>query len=234
MASGATATVIIAVTAITLSEAVNTATVTATQIDPITSNNTATTTTLIVSPTRVQLETFTATATGGEVTLAWKTGSEVRNLGFNVYREENGQRVQLNPSLIAGSALVFHDSLPQHGAKTYFWLDGSASAGNNLYWLEDVDLDGTRTLNGPVSPRADLVPESATGSRMIQEVNGSGVGREPGTPLSHFTETTARVFSVTREQRQIQFQIAAHPAVKIFVEHEGWYRVTQPELVAQG
>jgi uncharacterized repeat protein (TIGR01451 family) len=234
MTSGATATVTVAVTAITLSQAVNTATVTATQIDPITSNNTATTTTLIVSPTRVQLETFTATATGGEVTLAWKTGSEVRNLGFNVYREENGQRVQLNPSLIAGSALVFHDSLPQHGAKTYFWLDRSPSPGNNLYWLEDVDLDGTRTFNGPVSPRADLVPQSATRSMMIQELNGSGAGREPGTSLSHFTETRASVSTVTGEQRQIQFQIAAHPAVKIFVEHEGWYRITQPELLAQG
>ena len=234
MTSGATATVTIAVTATTLSQAVNTATVTATQTDPVASNNTATTTTLIISPTRVKLETFTATATGGEITLAWKTGGEARNLGFNIYREENGQRVQLNPSLIAGSALVFHDSLPQHGAKTYFWLDRSSSPGNSLYWLEDVDLDGTRTLSGPVSPRADMVPQEATRSMMIQELNRPGGGRGPEIPLSHFTETRAHLSSVTQEQRQIQFQIAAHPAVKIFIDHEGWYRITQPELVAQG
>src|ERR1700722_19869935 len=120
MASGATATVTIAVTATTLSQAFNTATVTATEPDPVSSNNTASTTTLIESPTRVKLEAFTATATANEVHLDWKTGGEARNLGFNVYREENGQRVQLNPSLIAGSALLFRDSLPQHGAKTYF------------------------------------------------------------------------------------------------------------------
>ncbi len=232
--SGATATVTIAVTATTLSQAVNTATVSATQTDPVASNNTATTTTLITSPTRVKLETFTATTTGGEVNLMWRTGGEARNLGFNVYREQNGQRVQLNPSLIAGSALVFHDSLPQHGAKTYSWFDRSPGPENNLYWLEDVDLDGTRALNGPVSPRADLGPQSATRSMTIQELNGSGRGQDPGIALSHFAEATAHVSGVTQEQRRIQFQIAAHPAVKILVDHEGWYRITQPELVAQG
>jgi hypothetical protein len=182
----------------------------------------------------VKLETFTATAVDGEVNLAWKTGGEARNLGFNVYREENGQRVQLNPSLIAGSSLIFRDSLPQHGAKTYSWFDRSPAPGNNLYWLEDVDLDGTRTLNGPVSPRTDLVPQSTTRSMTIQELNDAGGSRQPGTALSRFAETTAQVSGATQEERQIQFQIAAHPAVKILVEHEGWYRVTQPELVAQG
>ncbi len=233
MASGATATITITVTAVIRDSAKNTATVGATQPDPVIGNNSASTVTLIVSPTRVKLVTFTATTIGSEVNLEWKTGEEAHNLGFNVYREENGQRVLLNPSLIAGSALAFHDSLPQHGAKTYHWFDRSPRPGTNLYWLEDVDLGGTRTLNGPVSPTPGLVAQSETRSKMIHELNGPVVAPEPRTAVL-FREARPDVSPVTKEQRQIQFQIAARPAVKIVVEHEGWYRVTQPELVAQG
>src|SRR5436853_4221288 len=32
----------------------------------------------------------------------------------------------------------------------------------------------------------------------------------------------------------MQFELAAHPAVKILVRHEGWYRVAQPDLVKAG
>ncbi|MGH9567171.1 MAG: hypothetical protein ACRD4I_14390, partial [Candidatus Angelobacter sp.] len=34
--------------------------------------------------------------------------------------------------------------------------------------------------------------------------------------------------------QQTQFQIAAGLAIKIAIDHEGWYRVTQPQLVAAG
>src|SRR6185369_1450371 len=36
----------------------------------------------------------------------WRTGLERDTLGFNVYRIKNGERKQLNPELIAGSALI--------------------------------------------------------------------------------------------------------------------------------
>ncbi|PON17367.1 hypothetical protein C2W62_13590 [Candidatus Entotheonella serta] len=40
------------------------------------------------------------------VRIEWTTGLEVDNLGFQVYREVGRQRVQVTPSLIAGSALL--------------------------------------------------------------------------------------------------------------------------------
>jgi Peptidase family C25 len=43
-----------------------------------------------------------------------------------------------------------------------------------------------------------------------------------------------REFEPTTAQRQKQFELAANPAVKLFVKHEGWHRVTQPELVKAG
>ena len=38
--------------------------------------------------------------------LTWKTAGEAHNLGFNVYRDQNGNRARMNPSIIAGSALL--------------------------------------------------------------------------------------------------------------------------------
>ncbi len=233
MINGVSATITITVTAVTPSSAVNSASVTADQPDPNSANNTATQTTLITFPTAVKLETFTAKATADSVVLSWKTGAEQKNLGFNLYREQNGERLRLNPSLIAGSALTLRAGLPQHGAKTYAWIDRLPTATTDLYWLEDVDLDGTRTFHGPISSQADLSAAEPPRARMIAELNG-GSGQELGTPTSHVQEQPSPVSRITSGQQQTQFQLAAQPAVKILIQREGWYRVTQPELVAAG
>jgi len=233
MTNGATATITIAVTAVTRSSAVNTASVTADQPDPNSSNNTATQTTLITAPTQVKLEMFTASASDNQVLLSWKTSGELRNLGFNVYREENGGRVRLNPSLIAGSALIMRAALQRHAAKTYGWIDRSPSASTSLYWLEDVDLNGIRTLHGPVLPQAGIAPQISSRSNMITELSGAGADGADSA-ASHVVEDPFPVASTISERQKTQFRLAAHPAVKILVQHEGWYRVTQPELVAAG
>ena len=233
MISGASATISIQVTAVTPSSAVNSASVTADQPDPNLSNNTATQTTLISFPTVVKLESFTARATTDSVLLSWKTGSELRNLGFNLYREQNGERVRLNPSLVAGSALIIRAGLAKHAAKTYAWIDRSPTAISDVYWLEDVDLDGTRTFHGPVSPQTDPSVAEPPRAKMIAELNSSS-DQGLGAPTSRVQEASSPVSRITAEQRETQFQLAAQPAVKILIQHEGWYRVTQPELVAAG
>jgi uncharacterized repeat protein (TIGR01451 family) len=237
MASGATATITITVTAVTRGSVTNTASVTATQTDPVMGNNSASNNppTLIVSPTRVELKSFTAAISGAGISLAWKTGGEERNLGFNVYREENGNHVRLNPSLIAGSALWIRGGLEQHSAKTYGWIDRSAGVGVRFYWLEDVDLQGTRTLHGPVSPTPDAVAPSPQRAQLITELNPSTTEQTPeflsGAPR---TRVTRRSNDGMANKRDTQFKLAGHPAVKLLVRREGWYRVTQPELVAAG
>jgi hypothetical protein len=52
--------------------------------------------------------------------------------------------------------------------------------------------------------------------------------------LSHPVERVLQNSMPTQAQRQKQFELAAHPAVKISVKHEGWYCVTQPELIKAG
>ena len=130
-------------------------------------------------PTAVRMKTFVATSLeGGGVVLQWKTGHEVRNLGFHLYREEDGERVRLTPELIAGSALMAGNRTPVAG-RSYQWWDSTAAGrhgrGGVRYWLEDVDLNGTRTWHGPVVPVVSKCP--------LPEVQRSKFLRELGERL---------------------------------------------------
>ncbi|MGP0020696.1 MAG: C25 family cysteine peptidase [Candidatus Sulfotelmatobacter sp.] len=222
----------------------NTATVTADQTDPNQANNTSTQTETITAPTRIALQSFSAhsgTDKNGasRVVLTWKTGAEAHNLGFNVYREQNGNRVRMNASLIAGSALLMSGAQPKHAGRSYAWIDAAPAVAGDAYWLEDVDVNGTRTMHGPVSVLAGLasgVAESdatASETRMLSQMN-QAVPATPGSQQSHVVETWPAVTAPTASQIQKQFELAAHPAVKIYVRHEGWYRVGQPDLVKAG
>jgi uncharacterized repeat protein (TIGR01451 family) len=221
----------------------NTATVSADQTDPNPNNNTSTQTETITAATGIQLQSFAAhmiqdkTGTARAV-LFWKTGGEGHNLGFNVYREQNGGRVRLNPSLIAGSALLMTGALPKHSGKTYSWIDSSSASGTGAYWLEDVDVNGTRVLHGPVTAASAASSQSASEtvpatSLMLNQLNQAQPAAASNEG-SHPVENVLREFQATPTQIQKQFELAAHPAVKIFVKHEGWHQVTQPELIKAG
>jgi uncharacterized repeat protein (TIGR01451 family) len=236
MADGATATVTILTLAGAPGIAVNTASVTDDQMMGV--SNTSTQTETITFATSVKLQSFTAHVvkdkSGAEHSvLVWKTGGEAHNLGFNVYREQNGERVQLNPSLIAGSALLMSNALPKHSGKTYAWIDSTPGGASSQYWLEDVETSSLRTLHGPISPSSN-----STADEVLPAVSAT---------LNHLTQTTAPSVAETSHrlentqrniptpaQHEKQFEIASHSAVKIFVKHEGWYRVTQPDLIAAG
>ena len=244
MANGGTATITILTLAGAPGIATNTASVVA---DQMTTPNTATQVETITAATSITLESFSAQfgqdkTAANRVVLLWKTGTEVHNLGFNIYREQAGERVRLNSSLIAGSALLMKGALPKHSGRTYTWIDSSAGAGNSPYWLEGVDVNGTRILHGPVSATASASSPiasraNATPSVMLSHLNQS----QPAASvdgISHRVENTSQnsssTTSPTTAQQQKQFALAAHSAIKIYVKHEGWYRVTQPQLIAAG
>src|ERR1700704_1286354 len=52
----------------------------------------------------------TAGPTG--VFIEWRTSFDLDNLGFNVYRDQDGARTQVNPAVIAGSALIVGPGTP--------------------------------------------------------------------------------------------------------------------------
>ena len=78
-------------------------------------------------PTAIILSSFTAMAyESSGVLLIWRTGFEADNLGFNIYREEGGQIIQVNPELIKGSALLTGAETGTAGYSYTWWDTDSA------------------------------------------------------------------------------------------------------------
>ena len=211
----------------------NTATVAATTSDPNLTNNSSSATSTIQSPTAVQLASFRAVPRqGGGVLLEWKTREEIRNLGFNVFRLDGPGRQRLNPSIIAGSALLIRGGMPQHAAKTYQWFDPSGTP-QSTYELEDVDLNGTRMSHGPVSvdvsaaPRSGAVAEPLLLTQLNHATTQPAMIRQRGLSAPH-------PVIPPRPRGQVPLSLDAEAAVKISVQSEGWYQVSKAQLVAAG
>ncbi len=248
VSNGQIVTITINVTATTFSSssyAVNTASVTSSTSDPDNTNNSATFTSTIAAPNAVELVSLNAHARQeGDVLIEWRTREEIRNLGFNVYREDASGKHRLNPSIIAGAALFVRGAMPQHGAKTYRWIDPAGSA-DSSYTLEDVDLNGVRMVHGPVSVQAvSTSPESpqsgdrvASNSVLLTQLNDF---RSPnpqfGSQSLALTALTASGMSIEKPLTPgvSRFSLDSQSAVKISVRHEGWYRVSSAVLAAAG
>ena len=97
------------------------------------------------------------TPTASVVVVEWTTETEVDTAGFNLYRSDSpdGSYIKINHDLIPGS------SDPLLGAK-YVYTDTNVVAGRTYYYkLEDVELDGTTTIHGPIEVVADATGPSA-------------------------------------------------------------------------
>jgi len=131
--------------------------------------------------TAVELMSFTATGRDRAVDLAWQTGSELDNLGFNLYRSasSSGPWTRLNSALIPGLG-----SSPLGAA--YSWRDSGLVSGQRYYYrLEDVDTRSVSTFHGPVSAVAAVAsapPGGGDGSGGSGGSGGTGgSGAVPGT-----------------------------------------------------
>jgi hypothetical protein len=112
--------------------------------------------------TSVTLASFTARLLpDGKTRLEWRTGYEVDNAGFRLYREQNGKRVRITSSIVSGSALMGARRGMSAGGRTYTWSEAIGAppdAGLVQYWLEDVDIKGKSTWHGPIVPVATTTP----------------------------------------------------------------------------
>jgi len=241
------------------------------------------------NPTAVKLVSFGATKHDAGTLLTWKTGFEVNNLGFHVYREENGELLRLTPDVIAGSALLAGSGTSLGAGRSYHWWDLSSLSsqpsglGAVRYWLEDIDLNGKRTWHGPVmlSVTGKPLPKTvkpeflselgvrldeqydqywrvhdlkeklkrnpllmkgkgALGSRITPAYakpasagNSLKAGTSVGTQSSLVSQSlpSSQSSSLVATMQQL---LAGRPSVKLTIKEQGWYRVTQPELVAAG
>jgi predicted extracellular nuclease len=188
-----------------------------------------------LAPTAATLEDFSATAQGGEVLLRWQTSEEVDNLGFNLYREESGQRLRITPQLIAGSALIAGPGTTLSAGRSYAWWDASATGKPGVrYWLEEIALNGNRLWHGPVTIQAAQGGKRAAAKErqavMLSMLGRAQIQESPTRPV----EATADAIQLAAAQPSASLNFGAQAAVKITVNHEGWYRITQPELVRAG
>jgi hypothetical protein len=116
------------------------------------------------APLAVQLGNFSTLEASDHVLLAWETVSELNNLGFNLYRSANQDNftngIQLNEDLISAQA-------PGSGqGAIYEYEDHEVEAGMTyFYWLEDVHVNGNRTLHGPISISLNM-PTVVTTSKL--------------------------------------------------------------------
>ncbi len=100
-----------------------------------------------VETTLIELAEFTVKPGNKKATLMWKTASEIDNAGFNIYRAESpdGDYVKINDSLIIGQGSSMRGA-------TYAFVDRDVQNRKTYYYkLQDIDLEGKSTFNGPVS-----------------------------------------------------------------------------------
>lgn len=190
-----------------------------------------------VAPTAVRLTDFSATSQDDGVMIEWRSGFEAHNLGYNLYRYQDGQRTRVTRSLIAGSSLIRKQGSDLDSGFTYGWFDPQGTV-STQYELQAVDLHGdVQTF----TPRY----KTKTGSHdkqkqdralMLSEVSATGAGSsEPrGWANSSITRPTKQENPAGNQSLATQQWIASQPAVKIRVRQPGWYRITQPQLVANG
>ena len=193
-----------------------------------------------LAETEVRLLSLNASRYSSGVLVEWRTGYEIDNLGFHVYRELNGERTRVTGSPIAGSGLMAGQGTAVRAEQRYAIWDTSAMAADSAatYWLEDLDFNGASTWHGPVIPvQGRLAAPAATApSASLAQFAKSGkrrgrMFRTEGARLEKARKPGLRGPSTPYDT---QWVLAAGPAVKIAINRPGWYRITQPELVAAG
>jgi len=195
------------------------------------------------APTMVKLRSFKAESNGEGVDLSWVSGFEVDNLGYQVYAELNGARRRVTPAVVAGSALKVGPRSKLAAGYAYSWFDREGTP-DTAYYLEAIDLNGTSALTGPIYPmRGDgRSTQQQQRAALLSEVSQAS---DNTTTSDRFEQRWPASMGANQNMKSIERLLAAGgamtrtgiangAAVKISVSRTGWYRVTQPELIAGG
>ncbi len=198
------------------------------------------------APTNVSLSSFAAFISDeGDISILWRSGHELDNLGYNIYRERDNQRVQLNPSIIAGSVFRAGQGIELSAGYSYAWRDKLARFGpvrGVRYWLESVDVAGRSVWYGPVGLQpgtfrpvaaSKLLSEYSVESPRTKQAEWAGTSTvRPGEDSVEFGKP--RVIGTDSPEQDQQWILASQVAVKLLVDREGWQRVSRLELVTAG
>jgi hypothetical protein len=177
----------------------------------------------------LQLTSSTATATKAGVLLRWSTNSSADNLGFNIYRVKDGQRTRANKEIIPGA--LFRPGTPAQNLTgySYSWFDRGGSA-NSTYFIESVTVNGATSIHNAITP---VTSKAVSG---FDQATETSAGANDGTDTfeKRYPAEEAQLPNVGTSSIAAQWEIAAQTALKIAINKDGWYRVTQPQMVAAG
>jgi len=181
--------------------------------------------------TAVTMRSMTARKAPEGVLVEWQTGLEVRNLGFYVYRDEGGRRVQLNDELLLGSALLAGAHTVLRSGHAYSWFDAGYTGGAT-YWVEDVDLSGARNLHGPLTPTVAQGPFPAKKIFTLSQMT-------PAIPDESF-RVGRRLLGASPDfpggpnPVETQWALAGISTMKLLIRSEGFYYVSFTQLAQAG
>lgn len=175
-----------------------------------------------------------ATASDRGVLVEWRTGFELDNLGFNIYRVQHGQRTQLNSGLIAGSALTFRQRAKPG---EYAWLDPEGTR-ESEYYVESIDLRGQSNTHDVIRPEWSASLPNRAQSLLLSELGAHDrlSAKQEEWP-AEFPDKSSQtsIDSISPSSLSDQWNLVANqPALKVAVRSDDWYRITQPELAAAG
>jgi MYXO-CTERM domain-containing protein len=183
--------------------------------------------------TDVKLETFDVVSDEKGRSFYWRTGFESGSLGFNIYDQHQGRQRLLTPQLIAGSALLVGVGQPLTSGRSYHWQAGPDLA-STQYWLEEISVDGKKTMYGPFTARRGTPPGgvAAISSPLLSDLGrldllGSGTAGAEG--LNARDEVGPGPVGARQPD-----DLAALPGIKLLVRRDGFFRVSADQLIAAG
>jgi len=200
--------------------------------DPNSANNSDTAEARALRPTIARLRSMKARSSNGLTLVQWQTGYEHNNLGFHVYRETTEGRIRITPTVVAGSAFIAGRGVSLGAGFSYQWTDRFDARGRfTQYWLEDVDLNGKRTLHGPFAPEVSGNGSSLTVASNSLTLSELSKGSAPSLAIGAASNWT---LASNANDLNKQIELAGSAAAKIQVRHEGWIRVTKAQISAAG
>jgi len=209
----------------------------------------------IGSATWVKLALFKVRQEEEGIALEWRTSFEIDNLGFHIYRELDGEYYRITPDLVPGSVFKVGAGRELPAGQDYVYFDGlSGRTGQELYWLDCVELNGRRVTFGPVEPEVygKPVPERlrarfrsiekhqisrAETIRKVCTLRGelsSEKIQKQKSPTEFYQFVPDALSKPRLGPSEQQWTLSAQPAIKIYIKEDGWYRIGEPELVAAG
>ncbi|HEY6906778.1 MAG TPA: T9SS type A sorting domain-containing protein, partial [Ignavibacteriaceae bacterium] len=115
----------------------------------------------------VELTSFTANASNGNVVLNWSTATETNNRGFEVQRKTANSQFQ-KVGFVAGSGTTSE-------IRNYSYSDDNLTSGDYTYRLKQIDLDGTSKYSNEVEVQVSVPAEFALEQNYPNPFNPSTV-----------------------------------------------------------